>query len=185
MIRSSPRARSQRGTSLIEAMVATLVLSFGVLGLMLAQLTTAAQNSASAKIARATLLARDLASRVASWPSNDSRLNDANTANNAATFATGAMAAIDPTQYDMEPAPLSTATAVAGSPLPNDRLDYNGDGVADFRRFLSVAPLLDASGTVVGKRVAVVVAWPEAGRARRVVVHLTKYDNPLASLPGL
>ena len=182
---NAPLHRSrQRGMSLLEAMIATLVLSFGVVGLMMAQLTAASQNAAAGKLARATLVARDMSSRIASWPVNDPRIADSNGANNAVTLTSGYVDSVNPADYDSEPAPTTSSSFAAGGLIPNSRLDYNRDGTSDFRRFISVSPLTDAAGVTVGSRIGIVVVWQEGARARRLVIQQAKYDNA-GALQGL
>lgn len=82
--------RPQSGVALIEAMVAVVVLAFGVLGLLGVQLRTMVDNQNANHIATAARLTDGLFERVKSNPNADPALNPAFNANdplNAAQWA--------------------------------------------------------------------------------------------------
>lgn len=69
--RSSPRTRAsrQRGMSMIESLVAMLILAFGVLGMVGVQIRGMVDSQNSAQITVATQLANDLFERIKTNPS--------------------------------------------------------------------------------------------------------------------
>lgn len=71
----SARTKLQQGVSLIEALVAMIVLSFGVLGLLGAQLRTMVNNQGANHMATASRLADSLFERVKTNPDAITPLN--------------------------------------------------------------------------------------------------------------
>ncbi len=71
---AQPQAR-QRGVSLIESLVAMVVLSFGVLGLLGAQLRTMVNNQSANHMATASRLADSLIERIKTNPNATPALN--------------------------------------------------------------------------------------------------------------
>lgn len=68
----STHARKQSGMTLIEVLVAVLVLSFGILGLVGLQARAVQYSVATEDVGRASLLANDLISQM--WLSNSADL---------------------------------------------------------------------------------------------------------------
>jgi type IV pilus assembly protein PilV len=64
MPRTKQRPRASRGFTLIEALVALLVLSIGLLGVAALQLTSLRSNTSSSYRSQATFLAYDIADRM-------------------------------------------------------------------------------------------------------------------------
>lgn len=71
------RRRGQRGTSLIEAMIAIAVLLLGMAGFASLQTIVVRGNHFARRIAAASTLATDFTENVKRWPYTDSRLNPA------------------------------------------------------------------------------------------------------------
>src|SRR5262249_56408603 len=67
-LRNPSRSRRARGFTLIEALVALLVLSIGLLGVAALQLTSLRSNPSSSFRSQATLLAYDVVDRMRANP---------------------------------------------------------------------------------------------------------------------
>ncbi|WP_163999980.1 type IV pilus modification PilV family protein [Pyxidicoccus caerfyrddinensis] len=166
-----------RGTSLIEAMVATAALLFGMLGLLSADLVSFQQNAYAVKQNQATALARDMADTVSRWNYTDARLaND--TGNDTRVLESGA-SSLEPdwSAYELDMATAAETTATSRTRV----LDSTS-----FRRHVALRPLRDGA-TQLGLLVSAVVSWPEGGRWRQVVLHTMVYDpaGNNAPVPGL
>jgi hypothetical protein len=167
-MRRAPRTRAaaaHRGTTLIEAMAATVVLLFGMLGLLSADLISFQQNAYAVKQNQATALARDVADTVSRWNYTDARLTNVAT-NDALVLESG-----------------------ASSSEPNwgaYELDLGTVPATTFRRHVALRPLMDGT-TQLGLLVSAIVSWPEGGRWRQVVLHTMVYDpsGNNAPVPGL
>lgn len=161
-----PRTRvAHRGTTLIEAMAATVVLLFGMLGLLSADLISFQQNAYAVKQNQATALARDVADTVSRWNYTDARLTNV-ASNDALVLESGASSdAPDWGAYELD----------LGA-VPN----------TSFRRHVALRPLRDGP-TQLGLLVSAIVSWPEGGRWRQVVLHTMVYDpsGNNAPVPGL
>lgn len=179
--------RGQRGVTLIEVMAASVVMLIGVLGLLSAHITAATQNFSAARHARAVAIAEDVTAAVARWQYNDARIANSNTANDASVIESGRMYAA-PVAADFD-TDLNAAAVGAAPVLSNASLDFNTDGAndPDFQRFLTVAPMMDAAGNVIGRQVGVVVAWQDGAAWRQYVRFTAKYDPSLnlATIPGI
>jgi prepilin-type N-terminal cleavage/methylation domain-containing protein len=179
MSRASPKHHS-RGTTLIEVMIAMVVLAIGLIGLLAANVTASQQNSAASRQNRGTAIARDLLSTVSRWDFNDGRLADI-PGNNAATFTSGrSFTRLSAANFELD---VNTSAARTGTfdPAPASSVDINGDGLADYDRYLAVVPFTN------GIRVIATVQWREAGTWRRVSLFDVKYNPTLnrATVPGL
>jgi len=160
--------RSQRGTTLIEAMVAVtvlLVVALGTLGLHGQQLK---MNGDARRTTEASALAQDLVENISLWTWGDARLANANTANDA-DYAdrAGQFEAANP-PFDHAEADLALGT-------------WNGlPARLGFERYWNVADVDDADGNGVpdARRIAVIVRWPSGAGWRRVVL-LTSKLNPM------
>jgi Tfp pilus assembly protein PilE len=168
---------AHRGTTLIEAMAATVVLLFGMLGLLSADLISFQQNSYAVKQNQATALARDVADMVSRWNYTDARLTNV-TDNDALVLQSGAsLSEPDWTQYELD------LGLVSGTPANSPLRAIDND---TFRRHVALRPLMDGT-TRLGTLVSAVVSWPEGGRWRQVVLHTMVYDpsGNKAPVPGL
>ncbi|MBZ4419019.1 hypothetical protein [Myxococcus sp. RHSTA-1-4] len=162
----APRTRAAcRGTTLIEAMVATVALLFGMLGLLSADLISFQQNAFAVKQNQATALARDVADTVSRWNYTDTRLTNS-ASNDGLVLESGA--------FSNEPA------------WSVYELDMGAVPATSFRRHVALRPLMDGT-TQLGLLVSAVVSWPEGSRWRQVVLHSMVYDpsGNNAPVPGL
>lgn len=71
-----PASRRQQGLTLLEALVAILVLALGVLALLGVQLSTLAETQNTARRAQAIRIMEDLSERIKSNPGGFDRLDD-------------------------------------------------------------------------------------------------------------
>lgn len=192
--------RHDRGFSLIEAMVAAVVMLIGMLGLAGLQVVGMRANNVAKRMAQASLLAQDLAQNMELWQYTDARLIPQNnpalqTDTNSAAIAafwdlknTEAPTAADGSalQFDYADGP-----APAGTALMTDQLaaDYQGvQGPVDtslpgteqviFTRYWNVYNVdLAGTGSPQGKLVQIVVRWKEPNFGFRSVTHsFFKYD---------
>jgi type II secretory pathway pseudopilin PulG len=171
-----PSRRRERGVSLIEAMVAMVVLLVGALGMMSLHSTGLRLQNESREITRATAIAQDLMNQIQSWEYADARLAEVNSANDrdvgddARAFeAYGATPPFDHSEADLAPG----GTGWTG--IPTAVLATGG-----FERYWNVTTvnrsdgsLIDTNGNGVadGMHVAVIVRWPQGGRWHKVVLH--------------
>lgn len=170
---TSPRV--QRGATLIEAMVAMVVLLVGALGMMSLHSTGLRLQNESREITRATAIAQDLMNQVQSWEYADVRLANLNTSNDADV---GDDARLFEASSGSPPSDHAEADLTAGGAtwtgIPTAGLSPGG-----FERYWNVSTndrtgaLIDAVGNGVadGMRVGVIVRWPQGGTWHRVVLH--------------
>jgi type IV pilus modification protein PilV len=170
-----PKTRSQRGVTLIEAMVAMVVLLVGAIGMVSLHSTGVRIQGEAREITRATAIAQDLMNQIQTWEYADARLANANAAN------------------DADPSDDSGAFSVYGTTPPFDHAEadltagggsWNGVPTADlatggFERYWNVSTsnpdgtLIDAlgNGRADGMRIAVIVRWLQGSSWHRVVLH--------------
>lgn len=166
----------QRGTTLIEAMVALSVLLIGAAGMVGLHNQGVRVEGDSRRITRATAIAQDLVTQIDLWPYTDPRLANTQVGNDLSLG--------DPT------------FAIEGSadPVADGLVDYGEAGltlggaawlglpaaaVNGYERYYGVAYVDDSNGNAVpdSARVAVVVRWRSGSAWRRVVILSTK-PNP-------
>ncbi len=170
-----PSHRPACGFSLIEAMVAMVVLLVGSIGMMSLHSTGLRLQGEAREITRATAIAQDLMNQIQTWEYADPRLSNPNSSN------------------DRDVGDDAQLFTVYGSAPPSDHaeadLTLNGAGwtgipgsnlaVGGFERYWNVSnlnpdgSLIDSgsNGLVDGMRVAVIVRWPQGGTWHRVVLH--------------
>jgi hypothetical protein len=147
------------------AMVVLLVGSMGMLGL---HATGVRMEGEARVITRASAIAQDLMAQVQLWEYDDPRLVNSNSANDAdvadAAAAFQVYGATPPFDHD------ESRLAGAG-------YDWNGIPTAvlatgGFERYWNVAEPDDvnANGTPDGRRIAVIVRWPQGASWRRIVL---------------
>src|SRR5262245_21375928 len=137
------RAR-QRGTTLVEAMIAMTVVLIGLLGYSSLQIVTVRASHYSRRMTQASSLATDLEENIKRWSYNDTRLKPIKTVSSLtdsdikAGWDLGRQATPSPAvQFD------DTYLAANFQGLSTD---VDGDGTRDFTRFWNVYAA-DLSGT--------------------------------------
>lgn len=172
-------SKSQRGTTLIEAVIAFGVVMFGAAGVVALNQTSTAMMGDARRSTRATAYALDLVNQIHLWDYatetaaggrllNTKAANDADLGDSAGAF----MTSVDPITAglaDHEEAELAGRNALDAGYL-NDN---------DMQRFWNVATLVDANGNGVsdGVLVSVVVRWRHNASWRRMVL-MTSRKNP-------
>ena len=192
-----------RGFSLIEAMVASVVMLIGLLGLAGLQVTAMRANHLGKRMSQASLLAQDLVQNMQVWQYTDGRLtpqggaspvhtgsySDTNHAdiarfwelrNTAALISSvdGSGVTFDFTDGAAGAAQVNQLAAnYAGILSPVDLTLPAGEQII-FQRYWSVFQVdLNGSGTPQGKLVQVVVRWKEPNFGyRQVNASFYKYD---------
>jgi prepilin-type N-terminal cleavage/methylation domain-containing protein len=167
----------QRGLTLIEAMIAMVVMLIAAVGMLGLHVQGQKVNADALRILRATAIAQDLTSQIALWPYGDPRLVNANTANDATIGDPGfAFEAPGPPPSDYGETDL-TAGGTVWNGIPTAELPQG------YERYWNVAypvnPVFDTNGNGISDsmQIAVIVRWPSAGGFRRVVL-LSVKENP-------
>lgn len=168
---------TQRGLTLIEAMIAMVVMLVAAVGMLGLHVYGQRIDADAVRILRATAIAQDLAGQIALWPYNDPRLVNANTGNDATVGDPGFAFEVDAPP----PADHGEADLTLGGTL------WNGIPTADlpsgYERYWNVAypvtPAFDTNGNGISDsmQVAVIVRWPSGAGFRRVVL-LSIKGNP-------
>ncbi|QHI98156.1 type IV pilus modification protein PilV [Xylophilus rhododendri] len=144
--RVHPRGARQRGFSLIEAVIALLIFSTGVLGIARLQSAAVQETSAAASRSTASLLAKNLISRM--W------MSDRTPATLAANF--------DNTSSQTVPGFAPWLAAVAGSGLPGVNVSTNTNLPT-----VRVSPVAGGgSSPVASSNVIVTVFWQAPGETQ-------------------
>jgi prepilin-type N-terminal cleavage/methylation domain-containing protein len=193
--------RAPRGLTLIEAMVAMLVLLVGALGVVAFSNAGNRLNGDGRRLTRATAVAQDLVDAMAAWDYADPRLANTQPGNDAdigdASFAFEYVApalAFDHSEADLllGGVPfLGIAPAGAGPPGANAYLGESGAAGGNYQRFWNVSEADDWNGNGVpdAKRIAVIVRWLQrdgqsagslspGGHEYRRIVLFTSKANP-------
>jgi prepilin-type N-terminal cleavage/methylation domain-containing protein len=172
-----------RGFSLIEAMVASVVMLIGLLGLAGLQVIGMRANNLGKRMAQATLLAQDLVQQMQTWDYTDARL----ALTNNTTVQSNTNSSVIARYWDLQNT-AALKSAVDGSSLTFDFTD-GGSGATNvnqlaasyrgvlspvdstlpageqtiYQRYWNVFPVdLSGSGNATGKLVQIVVRWKEA-----------------------
>jgi prepilin-type N-terminal cleavage/methylation domain-containing protein len=197
------RRRTHRGFSLIEAMVASVVMLVGLLGLAGLQVVGMRANNLGKRMAQASLLAQDLVQNMQLWQYTDSRLTPQGSASPAHTglysdtnhsdiarFWELRNSAALTSNVDGSLVTFDFADAAAGAAQVN-QLNANYGGVLSpvdltlpageqtiFQRCWNVFLIdMNGSGQAQGKLVQVVVRWKEPNFGyRQVNTSFYKYD---------
>jgi Tfp pilus assembly protein PilV len=165
---------AERGTTLLEAMVATAILLVGAMGAISAHKFGLQTNADARKIARASAIAQDLVDQIALWPWNDPRLANATTPNDTDLGDTAFAFETDP-----PPADHAEADITAGGTTFAGLTQVEIEEGTRFERFWNVAYLDDVDGDTVWDlaRISVVVRWQTTpGRYRRIVAFTAKIN---------
>jgi type IV pilus modification protein PilV len=169
------RSRWQRGTTLVEAMVAMVVVAIGAAGAIGLHTQQLGMNGEARRITEATALAQDMVENMSLWAWDDARLADTNSGNNAD---------IGDTAQAFETYTTTQAEAAADHKATDLGAAWTGLGGAPgyvarvgFERYWNVA----ASGSQ--KRIAVIVRWQQGSGWRRVVALTSRADLSGATGP--
>lgn len=159
-----PGRQGQRGATLIEAMIAMLVVAIGAAGTIGVHLHQAARNAEARRITEATSLAQDLVENMSLWAWNDTRLADSRPDNNADLGDTAR--AFEGNSFVADHAEADLGSGWTGLPAR-----------AGFERYWNVATVGTQS------RIAVIVRWPLGSGWRRVVAFTTRADTSGVASP--
>jgi len=129
--------RHQRGMSLIEALVALLVISIGLLGIATLQLTSMKENTSALNHSRAVLYAYSMSDRIRANLSEFDNYDGIDTANG---YAQDCMAVVCNTIQMRIADAADWATMVANLPAGRGIITSNADG-------LMVSVMWDDEGT--------------------------------------
>ena len=193
--------RHDRGFSLIEAMMASIIMLIGLLGLAGLQVVGMRANNIGKRMSQASLLAQDLAQNMQIWAYTDSRLTQQK---NAGTFyhlnsSDGTAvseywdlkSAQQPTAQDGTTLTFDYSDGNTGWETVASALNANYEGVMSpvdtslpageqtiFTRYWNIYNVdLVNAGSAQGKLVQIVVRWKEANFGYRSVTNsFFKYD---------
>jgi prepilin-type N-terminal cleavage/methylation domain-containing protein len=190
-----PRRSTARGFTMIEALVAIVVMLIGLLGLASLQVVGVRSNHFGRKMALATVLMRDLADSVQRWDYNDARLAAPRAIVTSTTDATIT------TRWDMgrnttgsyiadyaeqaldtngNLAGQLTATNYTGLLAASLDADYGSAATAPLgiKRYWNVFTVdVNGSGGEAGKLVQIIVRWKEPGLGMRQITGSTFRPN--------
>ena len=159
------RRNNDRGFTLLEPMMAVLVMLVGAVGVLGLHRIGVTVNGDARRMTRATAIAQDLLSQIETWDYTDVRLVNANASNDATigdpAFAfEGASPPADHGEADL------TAGGAAFHGIPAAGL------AGGYERYWNVAYADDsnANNIVDSARLAVIVRWPQGSSWRRVVL---------------
>ena len=157
--------RIDRGFTLLEPVVAMLVMLIGAVGVLGLHQIGVTVNGDARRMTRATAIAQDLLSQIETWDYTDARLANSNTANdgNIGDSSFAFEVASPPADHGESDLTLGGAT-FRGIPA---------SGLAGgYERYWNVAYPDDsnANSTPDGARIAVIVRWPQGAGWRRVVL---------------
>jgi Tfp pilus assembly protein PilV len=167
--------KAQRGTTLLEAMIAMGVLMIGAAGLVGLQRQSMFFMGDSRRTTRASMFAQDLVNQIELWDYDDPRLanssssNDSDVGDAAENMATTA----DPVASGL--ADHGEADLAANWPgLSKELLEAN-----QMERYWNVADGGDANGNGIPdcKRIAVIIRWSAGASWRRTVFMVTKINT--------
>jgi prepilin-type N-terminal cleavage/methylation domain-containing protein len=160
-----------RGLTLLESMIAMVVLLIGGLGLLSLNSTAHRMNGDARRMTRATAVAQDLLNQVETWGYADARLANLRTTNDSplrhgdGDFRFEASA--DPLGDELADHGEAELTPANFGGIPAAQLADGG-----YQRFWNVSAPDDANANGVedGRRVAVIVRWPHGTTWRRIVL---------------
>ena len=181
-------ARAQRGFSMIEALIAAIVMLVGLLGLASLQIVGVRSNHFGRHMTQGSQLAQDLIENMQRWDYNDQRLTPAVqrtwTVTNApstaavdkewdmgrgvsATHTDGTSYTADFTDGTTNAGKTAALDAAFCTPNPPGCTyigmsgDVDGDGVLDYQRYWNVWTTSFDGSTTTGKFIQVIVRWKE------------------------
>jgi prepilin-type N-terminal cleavage/methylation domain-containing protein len=141
------QCRSQRGFSLLETLIAMLLVGMSMTSLVLAFVATGRFGVLSRRQANAIALARSIAGQLSRAPYTDTRLVNNNTQNDA-SFA-------DPNGL------FALPTLPSGADAPDNTLPNSTLGSETYEVYVNVAPLMDPVNVTLeqGRQFAVIVRY--------------------------
>ncbi len=150
--------KNNNGFTLIEVMIAIVVLTIGLLGAAAMQLSSVNGNAHASNMTEATNLAMDQIENILSWDFNDARLADNENVNFQRKGISGVIGPGNNT--------ISTINDVAD----------NSAVFADYTVYWDGTPRMDtADPTVqVGIDFQIYVVWTEEGRLKTVTMNFSK-----------
>lgn len=98
--RGAPLVENQKGFTLVELLVAILLLTVGIFAVIAMQTTSMNATSIAMRLSVATSLAQEVLEDIASWPPNDPRLTPTGTYDLAPEDASATKATIDGITYE-------------------------------------------------------------------------------------
>jgi type II secretory pathway pseudopilin PulG len=167
---------SQRGFTLIEAMISLVLMMIGVLGLAGLQVVGVRANHFGKRMSEATSLALDLEEQMANWSFSDPRLASiANvTGPSDANLRSWDLGRADATAYQPEFSDLAgDSNVVSGhdgqlaTNYQGIKSDVTGSGTPDYVRYWNVYNYVD--GTSSGVLIQIFVRWKEPGLGYRQI----------------
>lgn len=146
----------QSGFTMVEMLMALLILSIALLGLAKISTSVIRSNSFSESYTTATCLGQDKLEELMSLSFFDAALNDVNTTNNSAAGLLG----------------------TAATDVQETQVDENGTAVAAggiFTRSINIWDRTDLANPATRKDIAVIVSWRDTlGNTRKVSVSTIK-----------
>ncbi len=166
--------RRPRGFTLIESMVAVVVLLIGALGVMGLARQGEKLNADGRRVMHATALAQDLVANIDLWNYGDVRLantvpdNDNDIGDGAFQYENATVPPHDHGEADL------TAGGAPWLGVPAASLADGG-----YERYWNVSEGDDWNGNGIpdARRIAVIVRWPQGAGFRRIVLFTSK-ANP-------
>lgn len=203
----TPRAdlRGERGFSIIEAMMASVVMLIGLLGLASLQIVGVRSNHFGRHLNQGSQLAQDLTENMQRWDYNDARISPATprswTVGNAASTAAvdnewdmgrgisathtdGTAYTADFTESTSNATKVNALTAgfctpnPPGCPFTGLSADVDGDGILDYQRYWNVWTTSFDGSSTSGKFIQVIVRWKEPGLGYRQTTASTFKEIP-------
>jgi Tfp pilus assembly protein PilV len=172
---------SERGTSLIESMIAMAIVLVGLLGFASLQIVTSRVNHFNKRMAQASAMATDMAENVMRWSYADSRLSPSgmatiNSTTDASLVSKWDLGRATTPAYTVQ---FSEAAGNLGTDYQGIAADVDGDGSAEFTRYWNVyAANFGGTPAANGKLVQIIVRWKEPGFGYRQVTTVAYKPNP-------
>ncbi len=204
--------KADRGFSIIEAMIASVVMLIGLLGLASLQVVGVRSNHFGRHLNQGSQLAQDLIENIQRWDYNDARLTPTAsrlwTVGNATSDAAvdkewdmGRGASATHTDFSAYTADLTDGTTNAGKTSALDLAfctpnppgcpytglsgDVDGDGVLDYQRYWNVWNTTFDGSSTTGKFIQVIVRWKEPVLGYRQTTASTFKEIPNQQDTGL
>ncbi len=182
---------AQRGFTLLEGMVALVLMLIGVLGLAGLQVVGVRANHFGKRMSEASALALDLEEQMGTWPYTDSRLAPVATLSGPSDpqikgwdLGRAATTSYQPGFSDLagDPNVVSGRAGVLASGYLGLQSDVSSTGSPDYVRYWNVYTYSD--GTSNGLLIQIFVRWKEPGLGFRQITSIAFKVNP-AGFQGL